>query len=278
VSTPAAATPALRVDVLTIFPEYLTPLRESLLGRAIADGLIGVGVHDLRRFAADRHRTVDDTPYGGGAGMVMKPDVWGRALEAVAPVAEPGITLIVPTPAGDRFTQSVAGQLAGRRHLIFACGRYEGIDQRVADHAAASMEVRELSIGDYVLAGGEAAVLVMVEAVARLIPGVLGNAMSAVTDSFGTGSAGLLEHPSYTRPLDYQGLSVPPVLLSGHHGEIERWRRSESLRRTARRRPDLIAALDPARLDEIDRNVLAEEGFLAGGDGRISPDPARLAN
>jgi len=278
VSTPPAATPALRVDVITIFPEYLTPLRESLLGRAIADGLIGVGVHDLRQFAADRHRTVDDTPYGGGAGMVMKPDVWGRALEAVAPAAAPGTTLIVPTPAGEAFTQSVASQLAGGRHLIFACGRYEGIDQRVADHAAASMEVRELSIGDYVLAGGEAAVLVMVEAVARLIPGVLGNPMSAVTDSFGTGSPGLLEYPSYTRPLDYQGLFVPPVLLSGHHGEIERWRRNESLRRTARRRPDLVAVLDPAALDEADRQVLAEEGFVAGGDGRISPDPARLAN
>lgn len=261
---------ALRLDVLTIFPEYLAPLRESLLGRAIADGLISVGVHDLRQFAPDRHRTVDDTPYGGGAGMVMKPDVWGRALDAVVdrsansqdvPVSTGETVLVVPTPAGERFDQSVATELAGARHLVFACGRYEGIDQRVVDHAATVLPVRELSIGDYVLAGGEAAVLVMVEAIARLVPGVLGNPMSAVTDSFGHGSPGLLEYPSYTRPLQYEGLSVPPVLLSGHHGAIERWRRDESLRRTARRRPDLIAALDPASLDRADLVVLAEEGF-----------------
>jgi tRNA (guanine37-N1)-methyltransferase len=250
-------TPALRLDVITIFPEYLTPLRESLLGRAIADGLLAVGVHDLRNFAPDRHRTVDDTPYGGGAGMVMKPDVWGRALQAVVPE---GATLVVPTPAGTPFTQSVAGELAGREHLVFACGRYEGIDQRVADEAATRMPVLELSIGDYVLAGGEVAVLVMVEAIARLVPGVLGNPQSAVTDSFGAGSPGLLEYPSYTRPLVYQGLEVPPVLLSGHHGDIARWRRDESLRRTARRRPDLVAALDPASLDAADLRVLAQEG------------------
>ncbi len=250
----------MKLDVITIFPQYLTPLRESLLGRAIADGLIGLDVHDLRDFAPDRHRTVDDTPYGGGAGMVMKPDVWGRAIEQVAPDAGPGTTLIVPTPAGRRFDQATAAELAGRGRLIFACGRYEGIDQRVVDHAATSLDVRELSIGDYVLAGGEAAVLVMVEAVARLIPGVLGNPLSAVTDSFGTGSEGLLEYPTYTRPLDYQGLSVPSVLLSGHHGAIERWRRDQSLRRTAQRRPDLVAALDPAKLDREDLAVLANEG------------------
>ena len=252
-------TPVLRLDVVTIFPEYLAPLRESLLGRAIADGVIEVGVHDLRNFAPDRHRTVDDTPYGGGAGMVMKPDVWGRALAAVAP--SPGATLVVPTPAGTPFTQSVAAELAGRGHLVFACGRYEGIDQRVADDAAGRMPVLELSIGDYVLAGGEVATLVMVEAIARLVPGVLGNPQSAVTDSFGAGSPGLLEYPSYTRPLVYQGLEVPPVLLSGHHAEIERWRRDESLRRTARRRPDLVAALPPGSLDAADLRVLAQEGI-----------------
>ena len=250
-------TPVLRLDVVTIFPEYLAPLRESLLGRAIADGLIDVGVHDLRTFAPDRHRTVDDTPYGGGAGMVMKPDVWGRALEQVA---TDGSTLVIPTPAGVPFTQSVAADLASRQHLVFACGRYEGIDQRVSDDAARRMPVVELSIGDYVLSGGEVATLVMVEAIARLLPGVLGNPVSAVTDSFGEGSPGLLEHPSYTRPLVYAGLEVPPVLLSGHHGQIARWRRDESLRRTARRRPDLVAALPRESLDAADLPVLAQEG------------------
>ena len=261
---------ALSLDVVTIFPEYLSPLRESLLGRAIADGLIGLAVHDLREYAPDRHRTVDDTPYGGGAGMVMKPDVWGRALDAVLRPG-PTTTLVVPTPAGRPFTQAVAADLATREQIVFACGRYEGIDQRVADHAATSVEVMELSIGDYVLAGGEAAVLVMVEAIARLIPGVLGNPLSAVTDSFGEASVGLLEHPSYTRPLDYQGLPVPPVLLSGHHAAIDRWRRDESLRRTARRRPDLIAALDPGALNQADREILSQEGVVPGQSGSISP-------
>ena len=268
----------MRLDVVTIFPQYLAPLRESLLGRAIADGLIGLGVHDLRDFAPDRHRTVDDTPYGGGAGMVMKADVWGRAIEHVADVPADGTTLVVPTPAGRRFTQAEAADLAGRTQLVFACGRYEGIDQRVVEHAAQVMDVRELSIGDYVLAGGEAAVLVIVEAVARLIPGVLGNPISAVTDSFGTGSAGLLEYPSFTRPLDYQGLPVPAVLLSGHHGEIERWRRDESLRRTARRRPDLLSALAVADLDRADLEVLRQEGFQPGPLGTISPVSADLAD
>ncbi len=252
----------MQIDVFTIFPEYLAPLRESLLGRAIVDGLITVGVHDLRDFAPDRHRTVDDTPYGGGAGMVMKPDVWGRALDSVPGTGEGRPTLIVPTPAGRPFGQAVATDLARREHLVFACGRYEGIDERVAEVAAGSMTVHELSIGDYVLAGGEVAVLVMVEAIARLIPGVLGNPQSAVTDSFGTGSPGLLEHPSYTRPVVYRDHRVPDVLLSGNHGAIERWRREESLRRTARRRPDLIRGLDPAGLTERDLQILRDEGVL----------------
>ncbi len=272
--------PGLRLDVITIFPEYLRPLQQSLLGRAITDGLIGVDVHDLREFAPDRHRTVDDTPYGGGAGMVMKPDVWGRALDCIVgdSIGDAGATLIVPTPAGRPFTQAVAADLAGRSRLIFACGRYEGIDQRVVDHAAGSMEVLELSIGDYVLAGGEAAVLVMVEAIARLVPGVLGNPVSAATDSFGDSSVGLLEYPNYTRPVVYQGLSVPPVLLSGHHGAIERWRRDESLRRTAERRPDLIAALDPADLDTGDLAVLEQQGVRFAAGRTISPGPADLAD
>ncbi|WP_172832386.1 tRNA (guanosine(37)-N1)-methyltransferase TrmD [Nakamurella panacisegetis] len=267
----------MQLDVVTIFPEYLSPLRESLLGRAIADGLIDLSVHDLRAYAPDRHRTVDDTPYGGGAGMVMKADVWGRALDDVVRPG-PGTTLVVPTPAGRPFNQSVAAELATRRQIVFACGRYEGIDQRVADHAATTVEVLELSIGDYVLAGGEAAVLVMVEAIARLIPGVLGNPLSAVTDSFGDASVGLLEYPSYTRPLSYQGLEVPPVLLSGHHAAIARWRRDESLRRTARRRPDLIAALDPATLDRADSSILEQEGIRPGHGRSISPPASDLAD
>lgn len=245
----------MRISVVSIFPDYLAPLRQSLVGRAIADGLIELTVRDLRDYATDRHRTVDDTPYGGGAGMVMRPDVWARALDDLA---GDGATLIIPTPAGRLFTQQVAVELAAAEHLVFACGRYEGIDQRVADDAASRLTVRELSIGDYVLAGGEAAALVMIEAVARLLPGVLGNPESAVTDSFGTGSPGLLEHPSFTRPVDHRGRTVPAVLLSGHHGAIERWRRDESLRRTAARRPDLIARLDPAGLDARDRQVLGE--------------------
>ncbi len=227
----------MHIDVVTIFAEYLAPLRESLLGRAIGAELISVGVHDLRDFSTDRHRTVDDTPYGGGPGMVMKPDVWGRALDAVC---TPETTLIVPTPAGERFTQAVAEQLATAPHLVFACGRYEGIDQRVPDEAAGRMAVRELSIGDYVLAGGEAAVLVIVEAIARLIPGVLGNPASAVHDSFGAGWPGLLEPPSYTRPETYRGHSVPPILLSGNHAAIDAWRTEQSLERTSRYRPDLL--------------------------------------
>ncbi|RIJ76393.1 tRNA (guanosine(37)-N1)-methyltransferase TrmD [Nakamurella silvestris] len=227
----------MRLDVITIFPGYLSALHESLVGKAIADGLIQLGVHDLRNYAHDRHRTVDDSPYGGGPGMVMKPDVWGEALDDVC---APETVLIVPTPAGRPFTQAVAADLAGEQHLVFACGRYEGIDQRVADEAAGRMRVLELSIGDYVLAGGEVAVLVMVEAVARLLPGVLGNPESAVQDSFGEGSVDLLEHPSYTRPLNYRGLSVPPILLSGNHAAIAAWRHQQSVERTAERRPDLL--------------------------------------
>ncbi len=220
----------MRIDVVTIFPEYLTPLRESLLGRAISAELLSVGVHDLRDHATDRHRTVDDTPYGGGPGMVMKPDVWGRALDAICTADS---VLIVPTPAGTPFTQEVAAELATAEHLVFACGRYEGIDQRVPDEAADRMTVRELSIGDYVLAGGEVAVLVIVEAIARLIPGVLGNPASAVQDSFGSGWPGLLEPPAYTRPETYRGLAVPlfcsPVITPQSIGGAgsSRWRARE---------------------------------------------------
>jgi len=228
----------MRISVVTIFPSYLDPLRESLLGKAIADDVIALGVYDLRDWTTDRHRTVDDSPYGGGPGMVMKPDVWGRALDEIA-VEQP--TLIVPTPAGRSFTQSVASDLATAQHLVFACGRYEGIDQRVITDAADRMPVLELSIGDYVLAGGEVAAMVMIEAITRLIPGVLGNPESAGEDSFSGELTNLLEAPSYTRPPVYRGIPVPAVLTSGDHAAVAAFRRAESLRRTEANRPDLFS-------------------------------------
>lgn len=231
----------LAVDVITIFPDYLAPLRESLLGRAIERGQVRLGVHDLRTWTADVHRTVDDSPYGGGPGMVMLPEPWGQALDAVAPpqgAVQP--RLIVPTPTGRRFTQAVASELAAEPWLLFACGRYEGIDARVSEYAATRMAVDEISLGDYVLCGGEVAVLAIVEAVARLIPGVLGNALSASEDSFTAAVDGLLEAPAYTKPAVWRGLEVPEVLLSGHHAKIEQWRRERSRERTRQRRPDLL--------------------------------------
>jgi tRNA (guanine37-N1)-methyltransferase len=231
----------LRIDVVTIFPDYLAPLRQSLLGKAIERGRVEVAVHDLRQWTDDVHRTVDDTPYGGGPGMVMLPEPWGRALDAVAPADGPDQPrLIVPTPAGRPFTQATAAEFAAEPWLLFACGRYEGIDARVTDYASRRMRVEEVSLGDYVLAGGEVAVLVIAEAVSRLLPGVLGNAQSAVDDSFSAGPDGLLEAPAYTKPASWRGLDVPPVLLSGHHGEIARWRAERSRERTAERRPDLL--------------------------------------
>ncbi|MFC4602240.1 tRNA (guanosine(37)-N1)-methyltransferase TrmD [Rhodococcus kronopolitis] len=228
----------MRLDVITIFPEYLEPLRTALLGKAIDKGLISVGVRDLRDWTHDVHKAVDDSPYGGGPGMVMKPTVWGDALdEVLGTEPDDDVVLVVPTPAGVPFTQATAHRWAGEKRLVFACGRYEGIDQRVFDDAARRVRVEEVSIGDYVLIGGEAAVLVMVEAVVRLLPGVLGNQQSHQEDSF---SDGLLEGPSYTRPVSWRGLEVPPVLLSGNHAHVEAWRREQSLERTAERRPDLL--------------------------------------
>jgi tRNA (guanine37-N1)-methyltransferase len=240
----------MRIDVVTIFPEYLDPLRAALLGKAIDKGLISIGVHDLRDWTHDVHKAVDDSPYGGGPGMVMKPQVWGEALDEVC---TPATRLIVPTPAGRPFTQRMAHDLAAEEHLVFACGRYEGIDQRVVDDASRRMRVDEVSIGDYVLVGGEVAVLVVVEAVARLLPGVLGNPKSAAEDSF---SDGLLEGPSYTRPEVWRDLAVPEVLRSGNHKAIDRWRRDQSLRRTLERRPELLDALPEGALDKHDRKLL----------------------
>src|SRR5882757_3235392 len=245
----------MRIDVLTIFPEYFGPLRASLLGKAIDRGLIDIAVHDLRGWADGPHRGVDDTPYGGGPGMVMRAEPWQAALEQVAPDDS---LLVVPTPAGRPFTQRTAEQWAAEERLVFACGRYEGIDQRVIDGAADRLRVAEVSLGDYVLAGGEVATLVMAEAVTRLIPGVVGNVASVIEDSF---ADGLLEGPVYTRPEAWNGRVVPPVLLSGNHAAIARWRRDEALRRTAARRPDLLAALPADEWDRADRAVLAEAGF-----------------
>jgi len=232
----------VRLDVVTIFPEYLEPLRTALLGRAAERGLIQLQVHDLRTWTHDVHKAVDDSPYGGGPGMVMKPAVWGAALDEVC-AGDPAPLLVVPTPAGIPFTQQLAQQWATEPRLVFACGRYEGIDQRVFDDAARRMRVQEVSLGDYVLVGGEAAVLVMVEAVVRLLPGVLGNAQSAQQDSF---SDGLLEGPCYTRPESWRGLDVPAVLRSGDHARVAAWRAEQSLQRTAERRPDLLSGQLPS--------------------------------
>jgi len=230
----------VRIDVVSIFPEYLAPLRLSLVGKAVASGTLDLRVHDLRDRTHDRHRTVDDTPYGGGPGMVMKPEPWGEALDAVLETAAGRPRLVVPTPSGRRFTQEVAAELAADHHLVFACGRYEGIDSRVVEHFAPQFRVDELSVGDYVLAGGEAAVLVIVEAVARLLPGVLGNPESVVDDSFAPGAMeSLLEGPIYTKPPVWRGLAVPDVLLSGDHARIARWRHEQALLATRRRVPAL---------------------------------------
>ena len=233
----------MRVDIVSIFPAYLDPLRLSLVGKAVDAGILDLRVHDLRDWTHDRHRTVDDTPYGGGPGMVMSPAPWGEALDAIAADGPGRPLLVIPTPSGRPFTQGLAQDWAEADWLVLACGRYEGIDTRVAQHYAASAGwagVAEVSIGDYVLAGGEAAALVMVEAVARLLPGVLGNAESARDDSFAVGGMeGLLEGPVYTKPTSWRGLEVPDVLLSGNHGRIGQWRAEQARARTAERRPDL---------------------------------------
>lgn len=240
----------MRCDIISIFPEYLEPLKLSLPGQAQRKGLLDVAVHDLRDFAHDRHRTVDDTPYGGGAGMVMKPQPWWEALEHVRTLGDGTPTLIVPGPGGEVLTQRLARELADEDWLIFACGRYEGIDERVYEAAADVMPVRVISLGDYVLNGGEVAVLAMIEAAARLLPGFMGNAESLVEESH---EDGLLEYPVYTKPATWQGREVPPVLLSGDHGKVAAWRHQQRLERTAARRPDLLhasSALTPGGVDD----------------------------
>lgn len=239
----------MRIDIVSIFPSYFDALEISLLGKARDRGLIDLRVHDLRDATRDRHRTVDDTPTGGGAGMVMKPEPWGEMLDSILADAGSGAAaeplIIFPSPAGEVFTQAMARELAVERHLVFGCGRYEGIDQRVFDEYSERGRVRLVSLGDYVLNGGEVAALAMIEAVARLLPGVVGNPESLVEESH---EQGLLEYPSYTKPAVWRGREVPPVLLGGNHAVIEAWRREQSLERTRRVRPDLLSEQDASVL------------------------------
>ena len=253
----------MRVDVVTIFPEWFASLDVSLTGKARSSGLLEIAVHDLRGWTHDRHRTVDDTPYGGGAGMVMKPEPWGEALDALlppGPVAERP-TLVVPTPGGTPFTQALARDLATRSHLVFACGRYEGIDQRVVDEAASSYDVREISLGDFVLNGGEVAAAAVIEAVVRLLPGFMGNPDSLREESH---EDGLLEYPVYTKPASWRGHEVPAVLLSGDHAVIAAWRRAESVRRTVARRPDLAHPAATVGLGGLDLEIRSATRADAG--------------
>lgn len=239
----------MKFDIVTIFPKMVAgPLAEGVVSRGIANGLLDVKVHDLRTFTTDRHRVVDDMPFGGGPGMVMKPEPLFRAVEAIiAERGRPG-AVVLTSPDGERLTQKMAERLRGLGHIAILCGRYEGVDDRVRT----SLATEEMSIGDYVVSGGELPALVIVDAVARLVPGVVGDEQSVARDTF---SKGLLDFPQYTRPADFEGRVVPPTLLSGNHKEIERWRRREALVRTLERRPDL---LDSADLDEQDRALLKE--------------------
>jgi len=226
----------MRIDAVTIFPDYFNALELSLLGKARENNLLDVRVHDLRDYTHDKHKTVDDSPYGGGAGMLMKPEPWGEAFDDILDAS--GETIVIFTsPAGELFKQATAQELASAKHIVFACGRYEGIDQRVVDHAKTKANVRMMSLGDYVLNGGEVAAIAMIEAIARLIPGVIGNAESLVEESH---SDGLLEYPSYTKPSTWRGFDVPEILLSGNHAAIAKWRKDQQLERTREVRPDLL--------------------------------------
>jgi tRNA (guanine37-N1)-methyltransferase len=224
----------MRIDAISIFPQFFDVLDISLLGKAKAQDLLEVKIHDLRDFTDDKHRTVDDTPFGGGAGMLMKAEPWGQALDSVMTAES---IVLFPSPAGELFKQATAQELSKAKHLVFACGRYEGIDQRVVEYAASKAKVRLVSLGDYVLNGGEVAAVAMIEAIARLIPGVIGNADSLTEESH---SDGLLEYPSYTKPSTWRGLEVPEVLLGGNHAEIAKWRKAKALERTQQVRPELL--------------------------------------
>ena len=224
----------MKIDAITIFPDYFKALDLSLLGKANESGLLSMRAHDLRSYTTDKHHSVDDTPFGGGAGMLMKPEPWGLALDDL--VAEDSV-VIFPSPAGELFNQKTAQELSGEKHLVFACGRYEGIDERVVEYAKTKARVRVISLGDYVLNGGEVASLAMIEAIARLVPGVIGNALSLDEESH---TEGLLEYPSYTKPANWRGFEVPEILLSGNHAAIAKWRKEQSLKRTLETRPDLL--------------------------------------
>lgn len=282
----------MRYDVVTIFPEYLEPLKLSLLGKAREKGLVDLHLHDLREYTFDRHRTVDDTPYGGGAGMVMKPEPWGLALDEVlassplnaaenaaegtVPAADtPADTrplLIVPSPAGAVFDQAMAYELAEEKHIVFAPARYEGIDERVMDWAQESFRVMPVSLGDYVLYGGEVAVMAMIEAITRLIPGAMGNPASLEEESH---TGGLLEYPVYTKPAVWRDREVPEVLLSGNHGAIARWRRDRQIERTLERRPDLLEAYPVEQWDKKDRRFLAERGVHFANPAKAAQKKAK---
>ncbi|MFT0847801.1 tRNA (guanosine(37)-N1)-methyltransferase TrmD [Actinomycetaceae bacterium L2_0104] len=273
----------MRFDVISVFPEFFGVLNLSLLGKAQERGILRIRSHDLRDWTDDPHRTVDDTPAGGGAGMVMRPDVWGRALDSVLPgggtqILAPGTVLAIPTPSGKQLTQRECERLASSsRQIVIACGRYEGIDSRVAQHyASKGVEVFEYSLGDYVLNGGEVAAVALVEAIGRLLPGMVGNPESLVEESHG--AAGLLEYPVFTRPAQWRDLPIPDVLTSGNHGAVARWRRDRAIEKTAARRPDMILKLDAAKLDKKDKETLAELGYLVppGAEHPI-PVSARLA-
>lgn len=278
----------MRYDVVTIFPEYLEPLKLSLLGKAREKGLVDLHLHDLREYTFDRHRTVDDTPYGGGAGMVMKAEPWGLALDEVLaasplnasedsaegtePAADTRPLLIVPSPAGAVFDQAMAYELAEEKHIVFAPARYEGIDERVLDWAQESFRVMPVSLGDYVLYGGEVAVMAMIEAITRLIPGAMGNPASLEEESH---TGGLLEYPVYTKPAVWREREVPEVLLSGNHGAIARWRRDRQIERTLERRPDLLEAYPVEQWDKKDRRFLAERGVHFANPAKAAQKKAK---
>lgn len=259
------------IDIVSVFPEYFDVLDLSLFGKAQSKGLINVTAHNLRQWTHDVHQSVDDTPVGGGAGMVMKPEVWAECLDELLDIEHideqnPKPILIFPNPSAPLFTQQDATELSHAQHLVFGCGRYEGYDARIPQYYRAhGVEVREYSIGDYVLNGGEVAVSVMLEAITRLLPGFMGNPDSIVEESY-TGGNALLEHNQYTKPASWRGIDVPPVLISGDHGKVDRFRRDEALEKTSRIRPDLIEQLDCRALDKADRKTLMALGWEVSGD------------